>query len=535
MIASYGEHPSLEDEEISSHQQSVGGLRILTWNINGIRSLVDFPKVLQELPADVICLQETKVTRDMLTESVSLLPGFSSYFSFSRRRTGYSGVATFCRSNSTPVQAEEGLAGSFENPVGTVDEDPGGGSSLTNLCEEFSLESRRALDNEGRCVITRHKLEGGKYLSIFNLYCPRADPEREDRKTFKLQFYRAVDLRAAALRERGDSVIVLGDINTSHREEDHCEPYLGFRDRADRRFLDHFIFTPGEKEMEKKHVEMKSDLSGTANVEGEEIDNDSEWRGSFDLPSHQFVDSFRFLHPEARQVFTCWNTEKGCRATNYGTRIDYIFASLDIKTKLTSCEVLGEVEGSDHCPVLASFDLSLQPPEKAPKLATIYFPEFSGRQAKLSNYFTQQGRDVKKDGKRKLEETSEQTQLKKNRVEKKKITSFFVPKPKKALCNDSQDVIIPKEQTKPDIAPNGIEKAVKSTKDNSSAVTAWSTMFNKAALVAPLCAGHSEACVRRKVNKKGPNTGREFWCCARGEGREGDPLARCNFFKWVKS
>ena len=192
------------------------------------------------------------------------------------------------------------------------------------------------------------------------------------------------------------------------------------------------------------------------------------------------------------------------------------------------------------------------------------------RQAKLSNYFTQQGRDVKKDGKRKLEETSEQTQLKKNRLEKKKITSFFVPKPKKALCNDSQDVIIQKEQTKPDIATNVIEKAVKSTKDNSSAVTAWSNMFNKAALVAPLCAGHSEACVRRKVlyevesffnniknsqvNKKGPNTGREFWCCARGEGRyfsetkslffwkqlcysprEGDPLARCNFFKWVKS
>ena len=30
-----------------------------------------------------------QVTRDMLTESVSLLPGFTSYFSFSRRRTGY--------------------------------------------------------------------------------------------------------------------------------------------------------------------------------------------------------------------------------------------------------------------------------------------------------------------------------------------------------------------------------------------------------------------------------------------------------------
>ena len=363
--------------------RAVGGLRILTWNINGIRSLADFPKVLEELPADVICLQETKVTRDMLTESVSILPGFTSYFSFSRRRTGYSGVATFCRSNVTPAQAEEGIAGSLGGPGDSVDH--GSESSLTSICEEFSLENRRALDNEGRCVITRHKIEGGRFLSIFNLYCPRADPEREDRVRFKLQFYRAVDLRAAALRERGDSVIVLGDINTSHREEDHCEPYLGFRDRADRCFLDHFILTPGDQEDQKEsNIEKEDDGERCQDrveekKEMEEFSNNSEWQGNFKLPSHQFVDSFRILHPEARQVFTCWNTEKGCRATNYGTRIDYIFASLDIRTRLVSCEVLGEVEGSDHCPVLASFHLSVEPPERPPKMATLYFPEFSGR------------------------------------------------------------------------------------------------------------------------------------------------------------
>ena len=337
--------------------------------------------MLQELPADIICLQETKVTRDMLTESVSLLPGFTSYFSFSRRRTGYSGVATFCRGGVTPIQAEEGIAGSLGCPGDSLDTDLGCESSLTNTCSEFNLESRRALDNEGRCVITRHKIEEGKFLSIFNLYCPRADPEREDRKRFKLQFYRAVDLRAAALRERGDSVVVLGDINTSHREEDHCEPYLGFRDRADRRFLEHFILTPGglTGTEEGQGIDKLSGEGAEDHTENEEFSNDSDWQGNFKLPSHQFVDSFRVLHPEARQVFTCWNTEKGCRATNYGTRIDYIFASIDIRTKLLMCEVLGEVEGSDHCPVLASFDLSVQPPEKPPKLATIYFPEFSGR------------------------------------------------------------------------------------------------------------------------------------------------------------
>ena len=59
-------HPGNENEQGPEilEVQAVGGLRILTWNINGIRSLADFPKVLQELPADVICLQETKVTRE---------------------------------------------------------------------------------------------------------------------------------------------------------------------------------------------------------------------------------------------------------------------------------------------------------------------------------------------------------------------------------------------------------------------------------------------------------------------------------------
>ena len=62
-------HPDngAEQVKVSQHGsevaeiKTVGGLRILTWNINGIRSLADFPKVLQELPADIICLQETKV------------------------------------------------------------------------------------------------------------------------------------------------------------------------------------------------------------------------------------------------------------------------------------------------------------------------------------------------------------------------------------------------------------------------------------------------------------------------------------------
>lgn len=40
-------------------------MRVLSWNINGIRSqTVPAKQMLEELNADVICLQETKISRE---------------------------------------------------------------------------------------------------------------------------------------------------------------------------------------------------------------------------------------------------------------------------------------------------------------------------------------------------------------------------------------------------------------------------------------------------------------------------------------
>ena len=57
-------------------------------------------------------------------------------------------------------------------------------------------------------------------------------------------------------------------------------------------------------------------------------------------------------------------------------------------------------------------------------------------------------------------------------------------------------------------------------------------MLMKGPPPAPLCKGHKEPCVDRVVKKPGPNQGRKFWCCARGEGKAGDPNARCDYFLW---
>jgi AP endonuclease-2 len=60
---------------------------------------------------------------------------------------------------------------------------------------------------------------------VINVYCPRADPEKPDRMTYKLQFFKLLELRAHNLRKMGDRIIILGDINQSHKEIDHCDPY----------------------------------------------------------------------------------------------------------------------------------------------------------------------------------------------------------------------------------------------------------------------------------------------------------------------
>jgi AP endonuclease-2 len=45
----------------------MSALKILTWNINGIRACkIPLKRQLDQLDADVICLQETKVTSSYL-------------------------------------------------------------------------------------------------------------------------------------------------------------------------------------------------------------------------------------------------------------------------------------------------------------------------------------------------------------------------------------------------------------------------------------------------------------------------------------
>ena len=121
-----------------------------------------------------------------MEENIALEDGFSSYFAFSRKRSGYSGkrvgakqstklkeivfkfvktqkphwlilnlgVATFCRDSFTPTKAEEGLGGTlassdFEDSIGYYG----------HINQEFTWSERRELDSEGRAVLTQHEVQ----------------------------------------------------------------------------------------------------------------------------------------------------------------------------------------------------------------------------------------------------------------------------------------------------------------------------------------------------------------------------------------
>jgi exonuclease III len=54
---------------MSGNQQDVNNVKIVTWNVNGIRSLYKDASAMKEgldsLDGDIICLQETKITRTL--------------------------------------------------------------------------------------------------------------------------------------------------------------------------------------------------------------------------------------------------------------------------------------------------------------------------------------------------------------------------------------------------------------------------------------------------------------------------------------
>ena len=111
-------------------------------------------------------------------------------------------------------------------------------------------------------------------------------------------------------------------------------------------------------------------ICGDLNVAHEEIDlknpktnrknagfSDEEPAKMTELLESGFTDSFRYLYPEQEGAYSWWSYRFHAREKNAGWRIDYFLVSDRIKDCIRKAEILTDIMGSDHCPVLLEIDL----------------------------------------------------------------------------------------------------------------------------------------------------------------------------------
>ena len=183
-------------------------LKLISWNVNGLRAAMkkDFLGSFQNLDADVVAIQETKLQQAQMGEDMRRIPAYESYWSHCEGKKGYSGVGTYSRVAPAAVRCGIG---------------------------------EKRFDAEGRII----EMDFGSFL-FFNVYFPNGQMS-EDRLQYKLDFYAKFFEYADACRQRGKCLIICGDYNTAHNEIDLANPKAnantsGFL-RIERDWLDRIV------------------------------------------------------------------------------------------------------------------------------------------------------------------------------------------------------------------------------------------------------------------------------------------------------
>jgi exodeoxyribonuclease-3 len=166
-------------------------------------------------------------------------------------------------------------------------------------------------DVEGRVLIT-----GFPRFTLLNAYFPSGQRGHE-RVAYKLEFYDALLSYCGDLRAEGHRLVVCGDFNTAHQPIDLARPAQNKKTSG---------FLPEEREALTRWLD------------------------------NGFVDSFRALHPD-EEAYTWWTYRSNARARNVGWRLDYFLVDEALMPFVQDACILGDVPGSDHCPVELWLDL----------------------------------------------------------------------------------------------------------------------------------------------------------------------------------
>jgi exodeoxyribonuclease-3 len=157
-------------------------MKVITWNVNGIRARqAQVQELLEAEQPDVLCLQEIKATPAQVPE---LLVNPGDYWSFWHGAGGYSGVALLVRRTFSPEPPR------FWHP-------------------DFDFEQRMVVAD----VAAAANVGPVRFVSV---YVPNGGKDYEA----KLRFFGALQGWLAETDRAGAALVLCGDINVAREERD---------------------------------------------------------------------------------------------------------------------------------------------------------------------------------------------------------------------------------------------------------------------------------------------------------------------------
>lgn len=266
-------------------------MRIITWNVNGIRSVLakekngtKHPKpipnntlqtLIDELQPDVICLQEIKCDSAQITNTVSTINQYQIYTNCATRK-GYSGVAIFTK----------------HPPINTIYGFPG-------------IPADNELNNEGR-VIT---CEFTNYY-VIGVYTPNSKPQLE-RLDYRVNTWEVTFRNFIITLQKKKPVIVCGDLNVAPTPLDLSNPTANKNSHG---------FTPEERQAFSQLIN-----------------------------ECQLTDSYRYIHPTT-QKYSWFSPFLKSKDRSKGWRIDHLLVSNRLTKSIKAAEIHLDYYGSDHVP-----------------------------------------------------------------------------------------------------------------------------------------------------------------------------------------
>ena len=161
-------------------------MKIISANVNGIRSAEKkgFFDWLQQVDADIVCIQETKAQEDQLHPEDFYPANYHCYY-FDAQKKGYSGVAIY--SKKKPDKVIRGFGEGLED-----------------------------MDAEGRYIQTDYN---DLKLSVASIYVPSGS-SGDERQQVKFSFMERFEALLKSMRRKKRDFVLCGDWNIVHKEID---------------------------------------------------------------------------------------------------------------------------------------------------------------------------------------------------------------------------------------------------------------------------------------------------------------------------